>query len=75
MAVDGSRLAITLEDGARWRRTMHVIVPADVVSEERNKAAQALAGRLKLPGFRKGRIPASVVEQRFGQALNSEALE
>jgi trigger factor len=75
MAVDGSRLAITLEDGARWRRTMHVIVPADVVSQERNKAAQALAGRLKLPGFRKGRIPASVVEQRFGQALNSEALE
>ncbi|HZD04611.1 MAG TPA: trigger factor, partial [Longimicrobiales bacterium] len=37
--------------------------------------AETLAGRLKLPGFRSGRIPASVVEKRYGQALNRELLD
>ena len=45
-------------------------VPAASVQAERNKIIQKLGGRLKLPGFRKGRIPANVVEQRFGQALD-----
>ena len=75
MAIDGTQLRISVEEGERWRRTMSVTVPADVVRMERRRITGELASRLKLPGFRKGRVPAAVVEQRFGPALNREALD
>lgn len=75
MALDGSQLRVSLEEGERWKRTMRVTIPSGVVAEERSKAAKKLASRLKLPGFRSGKIPAAVVERRFGRALDSEAIE
>jgi trigger factor len=75
MAIDGTQLRISVEEGDRWRRTMSVTVPSDIVQQERKRITGELAGRLKLPGFRKGRVPATVVEQRFGPALNREALD
>lgn len=75
MAIDASKLQIALEEGDRWRRTMSITVPAEVVRAERQKAAEKLSKRLKLPGFRKGKIPAGVVEQRYGQALRRETLD
>lgn len=75
MAIDTSSLRIDLEEKERWRRTMSVTVPASVVSAERRKVIDRLSGRLKLPGFRSGKIPASVVEQRYGPAVNQEVLD
>ncbi len=54
---------------------MSVTVPSDVVSTERQRLTGELAARLKLPGFRKGRVPSSVVEKRFGDSLSREALD
>ncbi len=75
MAIDGTQLRISVEEGERWRRTMSVTVPAGVVQSERRRITGELASRLKLPGFRKGRVPADVVEKRYGAALNREALD
>ena len=47
-------LRIDLQEKERWRRTLKVTVPAELVEEERQKAAAKLAKRLKLPGFRAG---------------------
>jgi trigger factor len=75
MAIDPSTLRIDLESQEAWRRRLTVTVPAPTVQTERNKIIQKLGGRLKLPGFRKGRIPTSVVEQRFGSAVDQEMLD
>ena len=75
MAIEGTQLQISVEEGERWRRTMSVTVPSAVVSSERVRLTGELAARLKLPGFRKGRVPPSVVEKRFGDSLNREALD
>lgn len=75
MAIDASKLKVSLEEKERWRRTLSVTVPAALVEEERQRAAEKLASRMKLPGFRKGKIPASVVEKRYGQALRQETLD
>jgi trigger factor len=75
MPIDTSQLTVALEEGERWRRKLNVTVPASVVSHERKKIAAKLAKRLKLPGFRAGQIPASVVERRYGQAVNREMLD
>ena len=75
MTIEASRLRIDIQERERWRRSVSVTVPADIVREERERAASKLAKRLKLPGFRSGRIPASVVEKRYGPALNQEMLD
>lgn len=75
MTLDGAKLRVDLEEGDRWRRTLNVTVPADLVQSERSKIAKKLAARLKLPGFRKGRVPEGVLEKRYGAALNQETLD
>jgi len=75
MSIEASQLTVALEEKERWRRTLNVTVPAPVVRSERSKAVQKLAKRLKLSGFRSGRVPSSVVEKRYGPALNREVLD
>ena len=54
---------------------MSVTVPASVVQEEEQRAARQLASRARMKGFRKGRVPAKVIESRYGGALRREALD
>ena len=75
MVIEGTQLKISVEEGERWRRTMSVTVPSGVVSSERQRLTGELAARVKLPGFRKGHVPSSVVEKRFGDSLSREALD
>lgn len=75
MSLDPSQLTVALEERERWRRLLDVTVPASVVRGERQKLARTLAGRLKLPGFRSGKVPPSVVEREYGKALDREMLD
>lgn len=75
MNLDASTLQISVEEEERWRRRMSVTVPASVVQAEEEKAAQKIASRANLKGFRKGRVPTKVIESRFGGALRQEALD
>jgi len=75
MPIDASQLTVALEEGERWRRKLNVTVPASLVSRERKKIASKLASRIKLPGFRAGQIPPSVVERRYGEAVSRETLD
>ena len=75
MSIDGSDLQIAVEEQARWRRRMTVTIPAGVVQEEEQKASAQLAGRMKMKGFRKGRVPKNMVQSRFGAAVRQETLD
>jgi trigger factor len=75
MTVDASQLQISVEEQERWRRSMSVTVPASIVQEEERRAAQHLASRASLKGFRKGRVPTKVIKSRFGGTLRQEALD
>jgi trigger factor len=50
------------------RVRVDVEVESAVVERELEGAARALAGDMKVPGFRKGKVPAPVVLQRMGRA-------
>ncbi len=75
MALDATRLKVSLEEGARWRRTLQITVPADLVQDEQNRMVRELAGRVRLPGFRSGKVPRKVLEKRFGGAVQRESLD
>jgi trigger factor len=75
MSMDPSRLQVSLEEGERWRRTLSITIPAEIVTAERAATVRKLSSRVRLPGFRSGKIPASVIEKRFGPALDQELLD
>jgi trigger factor len=75
MSIDGSHLQISVQEQEQWRRRMSVTVPASLVQEEERRAAAQLASRARLKGFRKGHVPARVIESRFGGTLRQEALD
>jgi len=57
------------------KRAYTVVVPAGDIAAERSKRLAELGKDLRLPGFRPGKVPASLVKQRYGQAVMSEVLE
>ena len=63
----------TLSEGLR--RGFTVVVPADELEGRRAKRLAELGQGLKLPGFRPGKVPMSVVRQRYGTAVQAEVLE
>lgn len=72
---DASRLDVTVTEGERCRRTIKVGVPPEVVEEERMAVVRKYASRVKMRGFRKGRIPTEVVLRHYGRAIDEETME
>ncbi len=75
MTIDPKRLRVSVTEGERWRRDLAITVPADIVGRERARVMGNVSGRARMPGFRKGRIPARVLERRYGAAVEQETLE
>jgi trigger factor len=63
----------TAEDSAS--RSLRVTVPVDRVREAEARALKYYAKRAKLPGFRPGKAPDTVVRKRFSDAIRQTVLE
>jgi len=56
-------------------REIAIEVPADIVAQETERVLQQYQKMARLPGFRRGKVPATVIRQRFGEDLKSEVVE
>ena len=65
-----SGLDVAVEIGDDWSRRLTITVAPERVASARAKERNRLAKSLRLKGFRKGRVPPDVVEQRFGLELD-----
>jgi trigger factor len=70
-----SELQVEIHSHGSWGRHLTITVPADRLEAERHSAAKRLAQKVRLPGFRKGKVPAQVLEKKFGGAVEQEMLE
>ena len=75
MANDTLDLKISIEQPAAWSRRLTITVPASRVEQERKAAVQRLAKKARIPGFRQGKVPAAVMEKRWGPAIQQDAIE
>jgi trigger factor len=75
MTTEAPELKVSVEKPATWSRRLTITVPKERIAREKKDAVQRLAKRVKLPGFRQGRVPAGVMEKKFGQAIEQEAIE
>jgi trigger factor len=56
-------------------RTFKVTVPATTIDEHMSNRLSELAGAVRLPGFRPGKVPLSLVKKRYGPQVMGEVLE
>ncbi|MEE8663861.1 MAG: trigger factor [Acetobacter sp.] len=63
----------TLSEGLK--RGFTVTVPAADLAEREIARLKEVGGSLRLPGFRPGKVPLSLVRQRYGDAVKSEVIE
>jgi trigger factor len=68
-------LKTTVTELPESRAKIEVSVEPELVARQVDRAAVQLAGEMKLPGFRKGKVPPQLVIQRIGrEAVVEEAL-
>src|SRR6202453_88408 len=63
----------TAKDGVK--REISVEIPAAEVARETESQIQRYQKNARLPGFRTGHVPASVIKQRFGDGLKNDVIE
>ena len=66
-------MQVSVENTSALERRMTIAVPAERVETEVNKRLQQTARRAKVPGFRPGKVPMSVIRQRFEADARQEA--
>ena len=57
------------------KRELTVVIPADVIADQVQNRLNEIGRTAKLPGFRPGRTPMSVLRKRFGQSVLGEVLQ
>lgn len=57
------------------QREIAVEIPADVVRTETDNLVNRYQKLARIPGFRKGKVPASIVRQRFGKEIEGDVVE
>ena len=57
------------------KREISVEIPADEVARETEAIIQKYQKMARLPGFRRGHVPASIIKQRFKEDLKSDVVE
>lgn len=75
MSPQTSELQISIEKPRAWARRLTITVPADRVEAERRKEIEKIGRQVRVPGFRKGKVPPQVVERQFGPAIEQQLLD
>lgn len=66
---------VTVADAGPCRRTVNIEVPAAKVKSHIDQVFKEAAGQVQLKGFRPGKVPRKVLEQKYGSEIRSEAKE
>jgi trigger factor len=67
-------MEIEIEDVDSCNKKIKFVVPYQDYKKEVDKYYQKLGRQVKVPGFRKGKVPASLLEKQFGQDVKKEVM-
>ena len=67
-------MQVSVESTGALERRMRVNVPEDRIEGEIKNRLQSLTKTARIDGFRKGKVPAKVIQQRYGQQIRLEVL-
>ncbi len=68
-------ISITPSEQTGISRRLQISVPPETVAVYEDQAAKKYATQVRLPGFRPGKAPPSMVRKRFAEQIRQEAIE
>jgi len=68
-------VVLSTKDVGPWRKQLTVEVPAPAVEAETERVVRELGQRVRLPGFRRGKVPAELVRRRFAKDIEREVID
>ncbi len=69
-------MKFNVSDGEKFQKVLEVAIPADEMEQHIRSGCKKLAGRVNIPGFRKGKAPRSILENYLGkEAILEEAAD
>lgn len=75
MAAETKDLRIDVQEPASWSRRLSITVPSERVQRTRKSVASQFAGKVRLPGFRQGKTPTSMIEKQFAGQIEQETVD
>jgi trigger factor len=57
------------------KRSLEVEIPVDQIEKTEEQVTNNIKGRVRLPGFRPGKAPTSLIKSRFQSEIRSEVIE
>lgn len=65
-------MQVSLETTEGLERRLSIAVEAQTVEQQVKQAIRDFAKRERMPGFRPGKVPTSVIQKRYGQAIEAD---
>jgi trigger factor len=65
----------SVEDINTTKKRIRIEIPSDVVEKEIGDSLEKVRQKAKIPGFRPGKAPISLIEKRFGKEVEAEVLD
>ena len=67
-------MQVSVETTGNIERKLSIVIPADRVDSEVETRLKSMRGRVKIDGFRPGKVPMSVVSQQYGDSVYQEVV-
>jgi len=64
-----------VEEVTSTKRRLKITIPADIITAEIRSVYDKIRVTQKIPGFRPGKAPQSILEKRFGKNVQAEVME
>ena len=68
-------VVVSMQDVGPCRKQLTIAVPAPAVDAETERVLQEYGKKVRIPGFRKGKVPAELVRRRFQKDIEHEVVE
>jgi trigger factor len=65
---------VTVAHPSQTRRVLSVQVPAEELEKERAAVLEEMRRQIRVPGFRKGKVPAGFIQKNYADAIESDAV-
>jgi trigger factor len=65
----------SIEDITSTKKRLKIEIPSDILEREIKDSLEKIRQRARIPGFRTGKAPISLIEKRFGKDVEAEVLD
>lgn len=65
---------LTVAAPSQTRRVLSVQIPAEELEKERAAVLREMQRQIRVPGFRKGKVPAGFIQKNYADAIQSDAV-